>query len=457
MNTTIVGIATAIGEAGVAVIRVSGTNAIHEVAKVFKSKAPIKNALTHTVHYGYIFHPISGERVEEVLVTIMRAPRSFTTEDVVEINTHGGVISVKRVMDILLQLEILLAEPGEFTKRAFLNGRLDLSQAEGVIDLIRAKSDRAFSIAFKQLEGQLSLKINDLRAQLVKMLAHIEVNIDYPEHDVDSLTTNFIQNQSTQIMKNIECLLSSAEQGKILREGIMTAIIGRPNVGKSSLLNYISQQNRAIVTDIPGTTRDIVEQMVTIKGIPLNLLDTAGIRKTDDIVEKIGVSRSQEALAQSDLVLLVINSAEHLHPEDIQLLHDIREKQAIIILSKTDLPCKLNKHVFEKHISKKLVVSMSVKKDQGLDLLEQAITNLFFNGMLASDDLTYVSNVRHIALLNKAKRSLQDAYEAAIQGVPIDIIQIDIRLAWEQLGEIVGDTAHEALVDQIFSQFCLGK
>ncbi|WP_454193231.1 tRNA uridine-5-carboxymethylaminomethyl(34) synthesis GTPase MnmE [Paenibacillus sp. Marseille-Q7038] len=457
ISDTIAAISTAVGEAGIAVIRVSGPDAIKEVGKIVKSKTPLEQAESHTVHYGHIINPQTEEKVEEVLVTVMRAPRSFTTEDVVEISSHGGVISVKRIMDLLLMLDIRVAEPGEFTKRAFLNGRIDLSQAEGVMDLIRSKSDRAFSVALKQVGGALSTKIRDLRYTLVETMAHIEVNIDYPEHDVESLTSEFIKEKSSHVMNEIDKLLKTAEQGKILREGITTAIVGRPNVGKSSLLNTLAQDNRAIVTDIPGTTRDVIEEFVTINNIPLKLLDTAGIRETMDVVEKIGVERSRTAFTEADLILMVVNAGEPLHEDELELLEQIKGRQAIVILNKMDLPTKIDRDILERYIDPELIVPMSVKAEEGIDLLEEAISKLFFSGQLESADLTYVSNVRHISLLKKAKQSLQDAYEAAEQFIPIDMIQIDVRLAWEQLGEIVGDTAHDALIDQIFSQFCLGK
>lgn len=457
ISDTIAAISTAVGEAGIAVIRVSGPDAIKEVSKIVKSKTPLQQAETHTVHYGHIINPQTEEKVEEVLVTVMRAPRSFTTEDVVEISSHGGVISVKRIMDLLLMQDIRVAEPGEFTKRAFLNGRIDLSQAEGVMDLIRSKSDRAFSVALKQVGGSLSAKIRDLRYTLVETMAHIEVNIDYPEHDVESLTSEFIKEKSSHVMNEIDKLLKTAEQGKILREGITTAIVGRPNVGKSSLLNTLAQDNRAIVTDIPGTTRDVIEEFVTINNIPLKLLDTAGIRETMDVVEKIGVERSRTAFTEADLILMVINAGEPLHEDELELLEQIKGRQAIVILNKMDLPTQVDKDILERYIDPELIVPMSVKAEEGIDLLEEAISKLFFSGQLESADLTYVSNVRHISLLKKAKQSLQDAYDAAEQFIPIDMIQIDVRLAWEQLGEIVGDTAHDALIDQIFSQFCLGK
>ncbi|MNC11127.1 tRNA modification GTPase MnmE [compost metagenome] len=457
LSDTIAAVSTALGEGGIAIIRVSGPQAIAQVAPLFRSKTPLTEVESHTVHYGHIISPGDGERMEEVLVTVMKGPRSFTTEDVVEISAHGGVISVRRVMDLLLQQDIRLAEPGEFTKRAFLGGRIDLSQAEGVIDLIRSKSDRAFSVALKQVSGSLSEKIHKLRHTLIETLAHIEVNIDYPEHDVESLTAEFIKDKSSEVMDGINKLLKTANEGKILREGITTAIVGRPNVGKSSLLNALARDNKAIVTDIPGTTRDVIEEYVTINNIPLKLLDTAGIRETMDVVEKIGVERSKAAFSDADLILLVLNAADELHEDELALMEQIQGRQALVIMNKMDLPSRLEKDKLLSYFSESSIVPMSVLEEEGLDKLEEAISELFFGGKLESGDLTYVSNVRHIALLKKAYKSLQDAYEAADMLVPIDMIQIDVRLAWEQLGEIIGDTAADSLLDQIFSQFCLGK
>lgn len=458
LSDTIAAISTAVGESGIAVIRVSGPEAIAEVGRLFRSKIALPEAESHTVHYGFIIDPETGEKLEEVLVSLFRAPRSFTTEDVVEISTHGGIISVKRVMDLLLQQQdIRLAEPGEFTKRAFLNGRIDLSQAEAVIDLIRSKSDRAFSVALKQVEGDLSRKINTLRHSLVETLAHIEVNIDYPEHDVESMTTEFIKNKCTEVTEGIETLLKTANQGKILREGITTAIVGRPNVGKSSLLNALARENKAIVTDIPGTTRDVIEEYVTINNIPLKLLDTAGIRETMDVVERIGVERSKAAVLEADLILLVLNSSEPLHEDEIKLMEQLSGRPTLVLLNKIDLPQQLDRGKVALYFPENAIVELSAKTQEGLDHLEDAISQLFFGGKLESGDLTYVSNVRHIALLKKAKQSLAEAYDAADSGIPIDIMQIDVRLAWEQLGEVIGDSAPDALIDQIFSQFCLGK
>ncbi|AIQ55528.1 tRNA uridine-5-carboxymethylaminomethyl(34) synthesis GTPase MnmE [Paenibacillus sp. FSL R7-0331] len=457
LSDTIAAVSTALGEGGIAIVRVSGPEAISEVASLFRGAKPLTEVASHTVHYGHIINPADGERMEEVLVTVMKGPRSFTTEDVVEISAHGGVISVRRVMDLLLQQDIRLAEPGEFTKRAFLGGRIDLSQAEAVIDLIRSKSDRAFSVALKQVSGSLSERIKSLRHTLIETLAHIEVNIDYPEHDVEALTAEFIKEKSSEVMAGIDKLLKTANEGKILREGITTAIVGRPNVGKSSLLNALARDNKAIVTDIPGTTRDVIEEYVTINNIPLKLLDTAGIRETMDVVERIGVERSKAAFSDADLILLVLNANEELHEDELALMEQIHGRQALVIMNKMDLPPHLDKVKLRTFFEESSIVPMSVLEDEGLDKLEEAISELFFGGKLESGDLTYVSNVRHIALLKKAHKSLLDAYEAADMLVPIDMIQIDVRLAWEQLGEIIGDTAADSLLDQIFSQFCLGK
>ncbi|MCR8658474.1 tRNA uridine-5-carboxymethylaminomethyl(34) synthesis GTPase MnmE [Paenibacillus endoradicis] len=455
---TIAAIATAVGEGGIAIIRVSGPKAIAGVNHIFSSKVPLIDAQSHTIHYGHIVDPVTGEREEEVLISLMRGPRSFTAEDVVEINAHGGVIAVARVMDLLLQQEdIRIAEPGEFTKRAFLNGRIDLMQAEAVIDLIRSKSDRAFAVARKQADGVLSNKIKDLRQNVIELLAHIEVNIDYPEHDVEAMTSSYIREQCEKTITDIDKLLKTASEGKILREGILTAIVGRPNVGKSSLMNTLTQENRAIVTDIPGTTRDVIEQYVTLNGIPLRLLDTAGIRETNDVVEKIGVERSRDAIVEADLILFMLNGNEPLQEEDKELLSSLAGRSVIVIVNKTDLEQQLQLDEVMPFLNSGSLVKMSMIKQEGLDQLEAAISGMFFEGKLEANDLTYVSNVRHISLLKKSKQSMQDAIEATYIGIPIDVIQIDARLAWEALGEILGDEAGDSLIDQIFSQFCLGK
>ncbi|MWC29086.1 tRNA uridine-5-carboxymethylaminomethyl(34) synthesis GTPase MnmE [Paenibacillus sp. MMS18-CY102] len=457
-HDTIAAIATAVGEGSIAIIRISGPDAIERAADIFRTKGDFRLADTHTVHYGHVVDPQTGQRVEEVLVTVMRGPRSFTGEDVVEIGTHGGVIAAKNVLQLVLrQPGIRVAEPGEFTKRAFLNGRIDLTQAEAVMDLIRSKSDRAFQVAMKQSEGSLSKRIADLRQTIIEVIAHVEVNIDYPEHDVEELTSAFIREHCGVALEGVNRLLKTASEGKILREGIVTAIVGRPNVGKSSLLNALTQSNKAIVTDIPGTTRDVIEEFVTVNGIPLRLLDTAGIRETADVVERIGVERSNSALEEADLILYVLNRNEKLHDDDRQLMERLAGRQVIVIFNKTDLPQQLNSAEVEQVFPAERIVPMSVLGEEGIDRLEQVISDLFFEGRIESNDLTYVTNVRHISLLERAKQSLLDAIDATEMGVPIDIVQIDIQQAWELLGEVIGDSAGESLLDQIFSQFCLGK
>lgn len=454
---TIAAVATALGEGSIAVVRVSGPEAVEKIAPLFKSKTDLRQAPTHTVNYGWIADPADGTVLDEVLVTVMRGPRSFTAEDVVEISTHGGIVAVQSVLELILRSGVRMAEPGEFTKRAFLNGRIDLAQAEAVIDLIRSKSNRAFQIARKQSEGALSKRIVPLRQKLLELLAHVEVNIDYPEHDLAEMTAASIKDTCGEALATVQQLLKTAAEGKILREGIVTAIVGRPNAGKSSLLNALAQENKAIVTDIPGTTRDIIEETVSLAGIPLRLLDTAGIRETSDVVERIGVERSRGALNDADLILLVLNHAEPLHEDERRLMEELADRPAIAVINKMDLPGELDLNEVRERFGEERIVRISAKEGSGIDALEQAVSKLFFGGGIESEDLTYVSNARHIALLHQASQSLQDAMAAADEGIPIDLIQIDIALAWERLGEIVGDSVGESLLDQIFSQFCLGK
>jgi len=454
---TIAAIATALGEGSIAVVRVSGPEAINSVAKLFRSKLDLGEAASHTVQYGWIIDPQSDRRIDEVLVTVMKGPRSFTAEDVVEISTHGGIVAVKSVLELVLRHGVRLAEPGEFTKRAFLNGRIDLAQAEAVIDLIRSKSDRAFQVARRQAEGAVSKKIFPLRQQLIELIAHVEVNIDYPEHDVEDVTAELIRSNCRQVREEVNELLQRSNEGKILREGIVTAIVGRPNAGKSSLLNALARENKAIVTDIPGTTRDIVEESVSLSGIPLRLLDTAGIRETEDVVEQIGVERSHGALNDADLILLVLNRHEELHEDERKLLQQLKDRSTIIVVNKIDLPERLDTAEIERDYPSERIVYLSAKEGQGIEQLERAVTGMFFSGAVESGDITYVSNTRHITLLHQTRQSLEDAIQATSEGVPIDLIQIDITASWESLGQILGDAAGDSLLDQIFSQFCLGK
>lgn len=454
---TIAGVATPMGEGGIAVIRVSGDDALTIVDKIYRGKKQLSTVDSHTIHYGALVDPSVNEQVEEVLVSVMKAPRTFTREDVVEINCHGGLISVEKVLDLVLEHGARLAEPGEFTKRAFLNGRIDLSQAEAVIDLIRAKTDKALKVALSQVEGKLSKLIKGLRQELIEAMAHIEVTLDYPEHDVEEFTQNFLLGKCEDVKQQVARLLQTAKQGKILREGLSTAIIGKPNVGKSSLLNSFVQEDKAIVTEIAGTTRDVIEEYVNVRGVPLRLIDTAGIRETDDIVEKIGVEKSRQILQQVDLVLLMVNYNEFLHDDDLAIFEAAKGLQVIIIINKTDLPQKLELDKVKEAFPDAPLILTSVKEEKGIDQLEQAIAHLFFTGRVQQEDMTYVSNARHINLLRQAEQAMEDAIDGIHQQMPVDMVQIDIKKAWELLGEVIGESVGEDLIDQIFSQFCLGK
>lgn len=454
---TITAISTPVGEGAIAIVRLSGPKAIGISSALFKGK-DLKQVDTHTIHYGKIIDPETNSVAEEVMVSVMRAPRTFTREDIVEINCHGGIVAVNRVLEIVLNNGARLAEPGEFTKRAFLNGRIDLSQAEAVMDLIRAKSDKAMSVALHQMDGRLSNLIQKLRQDLLETVAHVEVNIDYPEYDdVEEMTHELLRTKVKVVQVEIDKLLKVAKQGKILREGISTGIIGRPNVGKSSLMNTLIQEKKAIVTDIPGTTRDTIEEYVNVRGVPLRLVDTAGIRETEDIVEKIGVERSHQVLKDSDLILLMLNNNDELKEDDIQLFNLIKDMKYIVVINKYDLTQNLDIEQVTALANGNPVITTSLLEEDGVDKLEQAIADIFFAGEIETDDLTYVSNVRHIQLLNQSKQALEDSLNGLEMGVPIDVVQIDVTRTWEFLGEIIGDTASDGLIDQLFSQFCLGK
>ena len=454
---TIAAISTPVGEGAISIIRLSGKDSISITNKLFHSKN-LMNVDSHTIHYGKIIQPSSSDVVDEVLVSIMRAPKTFTCEDIVEINCHGGLVAVNRMLELVLEQGARLAEPGEFTKRAFLNGRIDLSQAEAVMDIIQSKTDEAMNVALNQLDGKLSKLIKELRQQLIETIAHVEVNIEYPEYDdVEEMSHQMMEDRTAHVLNKIERLLQVANQGKILREGIKTAIIGRPNVGKSSLLNSLAQEDKAIVTDIPGTTRDIIEEYVNVRGIPLHLIDTAGIRETDDIVEKIGVEKSRQILQEADLVLFMLNHNDELTDEDREIFKMLQGMNFIVIVNKQDLEQHLDLDEVKELAGDQSVVEMAIINEEGIDRLEESLANIFFSESVGSTDMTYVSNARHIQLLKEAKQSLMDAREALQLDLPLDMIQIDVTRTWELLGEIIGDTASESLIDQLFSQFCLGK
>ncbi|TDM27416.1 tRNA uridine-5-carboxymethylaminomethyl(34) synthesis GTPase MnmE [Macrococcoides caseolyticum] len=455
---TIASISTPMGEGAIAIVRLSGNDAISIADKLYKGKHQLSDVASHTINYGHIIDPASNEIIEEVMVAVMRAPRTYTREDIVEINCHGGIMTVNRVLELALTNGARLAEPGEFTKRAFLNGRIDLSQAEATMDFIRSKTDRASRVAMQQIEGRLSLLIKGLRQSILEILAQVEVNIDYPEYDdVEEATNTFLMEEARKIEGSITNLLQTANQGKILREGLSTVIVGKPNVGKSSMLNNLIQDNKAIVTEIAGTTRDVLEEYVNVRGVPLRLVDTAGIRETEDIVEKIGVERSREALKKADLILYVLNNNEILTEEDYKLAEIIKNEDVIVIINKTDLETKLDLEEVKTMVGNAPIVRTSMLSQQGIEELEEQIRTLFFAGEVSNQDMTYVSNARHISLLKSAKTSIGDAISAAELGVPVDMIQIDLIKTWELLGEVIGESVDDGLIDQLFSQFCLGK
>ena len=447
---TIAAISTPLGEGAIGIVRLSGTDSFAIAKKIFKGK-DLSKVASHTLNYGHIVDPDKNEILDEVMVGAMRSPKTFTREDIIEINTHGGIAVTNEILQLVIREGARLAEPGEFTKRAFLNGRVDLTQAEAVMDIIRAKTDKAMNIAVKQLDGSLSDLINNMRQEILNTLAQVEVNIDYPEYDdVEEATTEIIREKTSEFEALLTNLLKTARRGKILREGISTAIIGRPNVGKSSLLNNLLREEKAIVTDIEGTTRDVIEEYVNINGVPLKLVDTAGIRETEDIVEQIGVERSKKALKEADLVLLVLNASEPLTDQDRQLLEISQDSNRIILLNKVDLP-EIDQ-LPEDHIK------ISVLKNQNIDKIEDRINALFFeNAGLVEQDATYLSNARHISLIEKAVESLQAVNEGLALGMPVDLLQVDLTRTWEILGEITGDAAPDELITQLFSQFCLGK
>ncbi|KJW12634.1 tRNA modification GTPase [Levilactobacillus spicheri] len=455
---TIAAISTPPGEGGISIIRLSGDEVFSVIQKLFKGRDLTKVA-SHTINYGHIIDPETHEEVDEVMVSVMRAPKTYTKEDIVEINCHGGIVATNRILQLCLSYGARLAEPGEYTKRAFLNGRIDLSQAEAVMDLIRAKTDKSMKVALDQLDGDLSKLIRHLRQDILDALAQVEVNIDYPEYDdVETMTTKMLLEKAQEVKQQIKTLLATAKQGKVLRDGLATAIVGRPNVGKSSLLNHLLHEDKAIVTDVAGTTRDVIEEYVNVKGVPLKLIDTAGIRDTTDKVEKIGVERSRKAINTADLVMLVLNASEPLTAEDQALLQATAKTQRILILNKTDLPQKLDLDKVKQAAGDSPLIETSILQQTGMDKLEETIAHLFFDeGIESSQNNVMVTNARHIGLLHQASDALDDVMQGIANGMPVDLVQIDMTRAWDLLGEITGDSYQDELLDQLFSQFCLGK
>ncbi|HZK00154.1 MAG TPA: tRNA uridine-5-carboxymethylaminomethyl(34) synthesis GTPase MnmE [Tissierellaceae bacterium] len=458
MFDTIAAISSAVGEAGIGIVRLSGRDAINLANNIFKGiNKPLVDAENRKMTYGHIIDNRNDQLVDEVLIVSMKAPHTYTREDVVEIYCHGGIIPVKKILDILLTNGARLAEPGEFTKRAFLNGRLDLSQAEAVIDIINAKTDKSHQVSMNQLEGSLSNKITAIRDKILSMIAHVEASIDFPEDDIEEITYEELEQIAAQVIDDLEKLLSTADRGKILRDGLNTVILGKPNVGKSSLLNALLRENRAIVTDIPGTTRDIIEEYLNIDGIPLKIIDTAGIRETEDLVEKIGVDRAKESVDLADLIIAIFDVSRELSDEDFKIIELIKDKKSLVLLNKTDLPNKYTKKHLDELLEGKEIISSSIINEIGLDILEDSIKRMFYAGELELDSTVVVTNIRHKNSLEKALKNIESAYEDIKASVPLDCIEVDLRDCWERLGEISGDTISEDILDKIFSQFCIGK
>ena len=457
IDDTIAAIATAPGEGGIGIIRISGEKSLQVANDIFKSLSgkKIEEYNTRTLIYGHI---VDGEKtIDEVLVAYMKGPNSYTTEDVIEINCHGGFISVKKILELVLSKDVRLADQGEFTKRAFLNGRIDLAQAEAIIDVINAKTEMAHTVAQSHLEGSLSKKIKDLRNNITEMLAHITVSIDFPDEDVEHITYNTLREKSLELQREINKLYDTAESGKILRDGLKTVIVGKPNVGKSSLLNAVLGENRAIVTDIPGTTRDVIEEFVNIKGIPLKIVDTAGIRETEDVVEKIGVEKSREFFNSADLSIVVLDASRELETEDIEILEAVQPNKTIVLLNKTDLDQVIDINKVQQYIDEKNVITISALQHEGIEKIHDKIEDMVFEGTVRNSSDLVVTNSRHKDALYKAKQSISDAIMAIDSYMPLDFIEVDFKNIWDYLGYINGDTVTEDLLDTIFSNFCIGK
>lgn len=453
---TIAAVATAHGEGGIGIVRISGSEARNILDRVFAPAVagPVQN---RKLTFGTVRDPESGEAIDEALAVFIPSPNTYTREDIVEINCHGSVVALRKTLDIVLSQGAALAESGEFTKRAFLNGRIDLAQAEAVIDLVKAKAERSFGAALSQLEGKLSSKVRDIRKEILSLLVNITVNIDYPDEDIEELTYAELLNHITQIGDMIEKLLITANAGQIIKDGLKTVIAGTPNVGKSSLLNALLKENRAIVTEIPGTTRDIIDETISIKGIPVRLLDTAGIRGTEDAIEKMGIEKSREAFNQADLILLMVDGSEGLSQADIELMTAARSKQAIVLINKTDLDKKIQEAQIRAVLPGCDTIDTSVIGDIGISELEDKIAAMVYGGKAVQGESLLVTNARHKDILSRASSAICDARVMAEKKEALDFIEVDVRAAFELLGEMIGETASDEIINEVFANFCLGK
>jgi tRNA modification GTPase len=457
INDTIAAISTPLGEGGIGIVRLSGKKAIKIADKIFKGKDKVSNFLTHTIHYGKIVDPTTSEVIDTVLISVMHAPKTYTCEDIVEINAHGGIIPLNRILELVLSLGARLAEPGEFTKRAFLNGRIDLSQAEAVVDLIRAKTDLSAKFALSQLTGNLYKEISLLRKQILSLLVEIEASIDFYEEDIELLSIDEILDRLNDVKEKIEELIENAKYGKILQQGVITTIIGRPNVGKSSLLNALVGEPRAIVTHIPGTTRDAIEEMIDIEGIPLKVVDTAGMRHTMDIIEEEGVKRARKALNQADLVIFVMDGSENITKDDIRIMNELKNKETIIIINKSDLPQLIDIDKVKKSLPNKPIINICATQGTGLNELKKTIREIFFAGKILSTDALIITNLRHKEALKSSLKNINTAINAIEDNLSFEFVAVDLRESLDNLGLIVGETVTEDILNEIFSKFCIGK
>ncbi|MDO4522467.1 MAG: tRNA uridine-5-carboxymethylaminomethyl(34) synthesis GTPase MnmE [Eubacteriales bacterium] len=457
MNDTIAAISTGMTTSGIGIVRISGPEAVKIADRLFgaKSGKKLAEAQSHTIHYGFVRD--DQEVIDEVLVMLMRGPRSFTAEDTVEINCHGGIYAMKRILETALKCGARPAEPGEFSKRAFLNGRIDLSQAEAVIDVINAKNEYALKSSVSQLKGSLQQKINSLRERLIYQIAFIESALDDPEHISLDGYPQKLERIVAELKQEIKVLLASSENGKLIKEGIRTVIVGKPNAGKSSLLNRLLGEERAIVTDIAGTTRDVLEEQMNLHGISLNIIDTAGIRETEDVVEKIGVDRAKNYAKDADLIIYVVDSSTELDENDDKIMEMIRDRKAIVLLNKMDLISVTTEEILQKKLSGQKVIPISARDGQGLELLENTLKEMFYQGEITFDDEIYVTNMRQKHALSEAKSSLERVEESIMADMPEDFFSIDLMSAYEELGSITGESVGEDLVNEIFSKFCMGK
>ena len=456
MDDTIAAVATAYGEGGIGIIRISGEKSLDILEEIFEFHG-IEEIVNRRMTYGKIVDRDNGQTIDEVLAVYMKGPATYTAEDVVEINCHGSTVSLRKTLSLVLRKGARLAEPGEFTKRAFLNGRIDLSQAEAVIDVVKAKTDKSFDVALSQLEGGLSSYIRDIRQNLLDLLVDITVNIDYPDEDIEEITYDKLEINIKQIGDMIEKLLSTASSGRMIREGLRVAIAGKPNVGKSSLMNGLLRETRAIVTEIPGTTRDTIEEALSIRNIPVYLIDTAGIRETSDKVEKLGIEKSKEAFNNADFIIFIMDGSEEISSEDEEIIEYLKERKCLVLINKKDLEQKIDSVQIRNMLPNSQIIKTSLINGDGIEEIENAVEELVYGGEITQSESMMVNNVRHINLLTDSFNSLEDALQMAVNREALDFIEIDVKNAYELTGEIIGESVNDDIINEVFARFCLGK